>query len=93
MYDITGQRYNQSIDYLAKNIYLCISWSTPNELGSFAKSGESTYGESGDMPGPRYGHTATVIEMHPPKIMVRIIKHTCKITYLINWYNLFLYVY
>ena len=35
-------------------------WSSPGDATDFQE----------DHPGPRYGHTATLVELHPPKIMV-----------------------
>ncbi len=35
-------------------------WNAPSDASDFQE----------DHPGPRYGHTATLIEMHPPRLMV-----------------------
>lgn len=37
-----------------------LTWSAPNDSCDYQE----------DHPGRRYGHTATIVEMHPPKILV-----------------------
>eukprot|EP01035_Chromulina_nebulosa_P023739 gene23739-30786_t len=54
--DYNGEAQSQLFLYDTSNY----QWSAPVDGSDFQE----------DHPGPRYGHTATLIEMHPPKIMI-----------------------
>lgn len=52
--------YGELLSQLFIYDYLSLSWSSPGD--------ESQYQD--DHPGKRYGHSAVLIEMHPPKLMI-----------------------
>jgi hypothetical protein len=54
--DFYGNALNQMFVYDAVNYV----WSAPEDASDFQE----------DHPGARYGHTATLVEMHPPKILI-----------------------
>jgi hypothetical protein len=54
--DYHGEAQNQLLLYDTATY----QWSSPGDATDFQE----------DHPGPRYGHTAVLVEMHPPKLMV-----------------------
>lgn len=54
--DYNGEAQNQLLLYDT----VVYQWSSPGDATDFQE----------DHPGPRYGHTAVMVEMHPPKLMV-----------------------
>lgn len=54
--DTNGEALNQLLIYDTSSFL----WSSPKDATEFQE----------DHPGGRYGHTATLIEMHPPKVMI-----------------------
>jgi len=52
--------YGEALNQLFLFDTVALQWSAPSDGSDFQE----------DHPGSRYGHTSTVIEMHPPKIMI-----------------------
>jgi hypothetical protein len=64
--DYFGKPLNQLIMYDTVNF----QWSSPAHNALQTSQSNSHIGDEVDHPGARYGHSATLIEMHPPKILI-----------------------